>query len=121
LVNSGISQCLSLPQNLSNIKPDYWDVQDLIKQTKNNLNDLAMVTSSQKNINKNNMKKYLEELSNYYREYQLSQQKRVFRKRVLKFFDNNIRVFCNLINSKDFEKTLQMKRKFNKALSPFKT
>lgn len=118
LVNSPLIE----NQNFAtNFKPlNYWQVQDLIKETKVKLADLAMVTAPKNNINQNYIKGCLEDLSNYYREYQLTQQKRVFRKRVLKFFDNNMRVFCKLLNSPDFEKTLQMKSNFNQDLFLFK-
>ena len=88
---------------------NFWDIQDLEDKVKNKIQFFRLFDKSDKQLNSTKIKSHMEELSNYYKEYQLVQQKRVFRKRILKFYDNNIKIFCRMINSKDFEKALQLK------------
>lgn len=96
---------------------DFWAVQDLLTATRARVAQLRVEGPSGAGLSGDAIKAHLGELANYYREHQLDQQKKVFRKRILQFFDNSIHEYCRLINSREFEDTLQLKSGLTRVLS----
>lgn len=95
----------------------FWDVQDLQATVELKMKNLGIRSESDKRLNAGKIEGHLRDLANYYREYQVHQQRKVFRKRILQFFDSNIHDFCRMINSRDFENTLQLKSSHDESLS----
>jgi predicted patatin/cPLA2 family phospholipase len=64
-----------------------------------------------KELNETKMEQNFKEVNDYYKNYQLAQQKKVFRKRVLQTFDLGLKKYLIQISSSDFEQQIKFRSK----------
>lgn len=65
-----------------------------------------------KELNETKIEQNFKEVNDYYKNYKLKQQKKVFRKRILQTFDLSLKKYLNKISSSNFEQQIKYRSKY---------